>query len=67
MILASGSLVESNNNIIQLYFALPTGEVIIDREFSTVATLAHNGTYRCIALLNGVPTVTTLPVIVYGE
>ena len=66
-ILALGSPVESNNNIIQLCFALPTGEVIIDKEFNTIAILDHNGTYSCIALLNGVPTVVSLPVIVYGE
>ena len=65
MVMASGSPVESSN--IQLCLALPTGEVIIDREFNTVATLKHNGTYSCIALLNGVPTVATLPVIVYGK
>ena len=65
MVMASGSSVEVSN--IQLCLALPTGEVIIDREFNTVATLEHNGTYSCIALLNGVPTVATLPVIVYGE
>ena len=59
-ILALGSPVESNNNIIQLCFALPTGEVIIDKEFNTIATLEHNGTYSCIALLNGVPTVASL-------
>ena len=66
-ILALGSPVESNNNIIQLCFSLPTGEVIIDREFNTVATLEHSGTYSCIALFNSVPTVATLPVIVYGK
>ena len=60
MVLASGSPVESNNNIIQLCFALPTREVIIDRKSNTVATLEHNGTYSCIALLNGVPMVATL-------
>ena len=65
MVLASGSPVESSN--IQLCLALPTGEVIIDREFNTIATLEHNGTYSCIAVLNGVPTVATLPVIVYGK
>ena len=65
MVMASGSPVESSN--IQLCLALPTGEVIIDREFNTVATLEHNGTYSCIALLNGVPTVASLPVIVYGK
>ena len=65
MILASGSPVESSN--IQLCLALPTGEVFIDRELNTVATLEHNGTYSCIAFLNGVPTVASLPVIVYGK
>ena len=65
MVMASGSPVEASN--IQLCLALPTGEVIIGREFNTVATLEHNGTYNCIALLNGVPTVATLPVLVYGE
>ena len=65
MVLASGSPVESSN--IQMFLALPTGEVIIDREFNTIATLEYNGTYSCIALLNGVPTVASLPVIVYGK
>ena len=65
MVMESGSPVESSN--IQLCLALPTGEVIIGREFNTVATLEHNGTYSCIALLNGVPTVVTLPVTVYGK
>ena len=65
MVIASGSPVEPNN--IQLCLALPTGEVIIERQFNTVATLEHNGTYSCIAVLNGVPTVATLPVIVYGK
>ena len=65
MVIASGSPVEASNA--QLCLALPTGEVIIGRQFKTVATLEHNGTYSCIALLNGVPTVATLPVIVYGK
>ena len=65
MVMASNSPVGSSN--IQPCLALPTGEVIIDRQFNTVATLEHNGTYSCIALLNGVPTVSTLPVIVYGK
>ena len=64
-IMVSGSPVEPSN--IQLCLTLPTGEVIIEREFNTVATLEHNGTYSCIALLNRVPTVTTLPVIAYGS
>ena len=63
MVMASGSPVEA----IQVCLALPTGDVIIDRQFNTIATLEHNGTYSCIALLNGVPTVSTLPVTVYGE
>ena len=65
MIMASGSPVEPRDILPCL--ALPTGEVIIDRQFNTIATLEHNGTYSCIALLNGVPTVATLPVIVYGK
>ena len=65
MVIASGNPVESSN--IQLYLALPTGEVIIARQFNAVDTLEHNGTYSCIAILNGVPTVATLPVIVFGK
>ena len=65
MVIAAGSPIDASN--IQLCLTLPTGEVIIDREINTVATLEHNGTYSCIALLNGVPTVATLPVIVYGK
>ena len=52
---------------IQLCLALPIGEVIIEREFNTIATLEHSGTYSCIAYLNGAPTVVSLPVIVYGK
>ena len=68
MVLASGSPVESSN--IQMFLALPTGEVIIiiDRKFNTVATLEHNGTYSCITFLNGAPTIiATFSVIVYGN
>ena len=61
----AGNLIE--NSDMQLTLVLPTGEVIIGREFNTIATLEHNGTYSCIAYLNGSPTVVTLPVIVYGK
>ena len=60
-----GNPVESNN--IQLSLVLPTGEVIIGRQFSTVATLEHSGSYSCITYLSGAPTVVSLPVIVYSE
>ena len=56
-----------NTNGIQLYLILPTGEVVIGRKFNVVATLKHNGTYSCIAFVNGNPTVASLPVTVYGE
>ena len=56
-----------NTSGIHLYLILPTGEVIIGRKFNAVATLKHNGTYSCIALVNGNPTVASLPVTVYGE
>ena len=52
---------------IRLCLVLPTGEVIIGREFNTVATLEHNGTYSCIAIVNGTLTVVRHPVTVYGE
>ena len=55
------------NMDMQLTLVLPTGEVIIGREFNTIATLKHNGTYSCIAYLNGAPTVVILPVFVYGK
>ena len=61
----SGSPVKISD--IQLCLALPTGEVIIERQFNTIATLEHSGTYSCIAYLNGAPTVVSLPVIVYGK
>ena len=64
-VMKSNSSVEITN--IQQSLVLPTGEVIKGREFSTVATLEHNGTYSCIALLNGSITVVSLPVIVYGK
>ena len=64
-VMKSSSSVETND--IQLCLVLPTGKVIKGREFSTVATLEHNGTYSCIALLDGSPTVVSLPVIVYGK
>ena len=50
-----------------LCLVLPTGEVIIGREFSVITTMEHNGTYSCIAFLNSIPTVVSYPVIVYGE
>ena len=65
MVMASGSHVENSN--IQLSLVLPTGEVIIEGEFNTVATLEHNGIYNCIALVNGTPTIVSLPVFVYGK
>ena len=65
IVIKSSSSAETSS--IQLNLVLPTGEVIRGKEYSTVATLEHNGTYSCIALLNGVPTVATLLVIVYGE
>ena len=65
MVMASGSPVESSD--IQLSLVIPTGEVIIWREFNTVATLEHSGTYSCIALVNSTPTVVSLPVFVYGK
>ena len=66
VVTSTGSPVDINDDI-QLSLVLPTGEMIIEREFNTIATLEHSGTYSCIAYLNGVPTVVSLPVIVYGE
>ena len=64
-------VIESNNPIetsnAHLCLVLPTGKVIIRREFSAITTMEHNGTYSCIAFLNGIPTVVSYPVIVYGE
>ena len=65
MIMESGVTVETSD--VQLVLILPNGEVIINREFNTIATLEHNGTYSCIALLNNIPTVASLSVIVYGK
>jgi len=62
--MASGTPVESND--IELCLVLPTGEVIIQREFTTIAKLKHNGTYSCIAVINGTLTVVNHSVIVYG-
>ena len=62
-----GNPMETIDTHVYMCLALPTGEVIIGREFNTVTTLEHNGTYSCIAYLNGAPTVVSLPVIVYGE
>ena len=65
MVMESGSPV--NTSDIHTCLVLPTGEVVIGRELNAVATLEHNGTYNCIALLNGAPTVVNLSVTVYGE
>ena len=67
MVMELGSPVETNDIHVYMCLALPTGEVIIEREFNTVAMLEHNGTYSCIAYFNGALTVVSLPVIVYGE
>ena len=64
VVMASGSPVEADD--IQSYLVIPTGEVIMAREFNTVATLEHNGTYSCIALVDGTPMMASLPVVVYG-
>ena len=68
MVMELGTIPVENSDI-HLYtcLVLPTGEVIIGREFNTIATLEHSGTYSCIALVNGAPSVVSLPVIVYGE
>ena len=65
VVTSAGSPVETND--IQLSLVLPTGEVIIGRQFSTVATLEHSGTYSCITYLSGALAVVSLPVIVYSE
>ena len=67
MVMKLGSSIEISDIHVYMCLALPTGEVIIGREFNTIATLEHNGIYSCIAYLNGVPTIVSLPVIVYGE
>ena len=67
MVMELGSPVETNDIHVYMCLALPTGEVIIEREFSTVATLEHSGTYSCIDYFNGALTIVSLPVIVYGE
>ena len=67
MVMELGSSIEISDIHVYMCLALPTGEVIIGREFNTMATLEHNGTYSCIAYLNGAPTIVSLPVIVYGE
>ena len=56
-----------DNNEVHLCLVLPTGEVIIGREFNTVATMEHNGTYSCVAFTNTIPTVLSHPIILYGE
>jgi len=61
----SGNPVRTSD--VHLCLVLPTGEVIIGREFNTIATMEYNGTYSCIAFTNAIPTVLSLPVIVYGE
>lgn len=65
-VIKSGSTVNAVSDI-QLTLVLPTGEVILGKEFSAVATMKHNGSYSCIALVNGTSTVVSLPVIVYGK
>ena len=65
MVITLGDPVVTRN--IQLCLALPTGEVIINGEYNVVATLEHSGTYSCVALLNGAPTIVSLPVVVYGK
>ena len=67
MVMELGSSIEISDIHVYMCLSLPTGEVIIGREFKTMATLEHNGTYSCIAYLNGAPTVVSLPVIVYGK
>ena len=63
VITSRGSPVETG----YLFLALPTGEVLIQSELNVVATLKHNGTYRCIALISDIPTVASNPVVVYGK
>ena len=65
IIMESGKPVE--NSDIQLSLVLPTGEVIIAKEYSTVATLEHNGTYSCISFVNDALTVVNFTVVVYGK
>ena len=67
MVMELGSPVEINDIHVYMCPTLPTGKVIIEREFSTVAMFEHNGTYSCIAYFNGALTVVSLSVIVYGE
>ena len=61
----SGRSVEAS--YIQRSLVLPTGEVIIAKEYSTVATLEHSGTYSCIAFVNDALTVVNFTVFVYGK
>ena len=65
VVMESGNPVEADD--IQSYLVIPNGEVIMAREFNTVATLEHNGTYSCIALVDGTPMMASLPVVVYGK
>ena len=65
MVMESGIPVETSD--IQRFLVLPTGEVIIAKEYSTIATLEHNGTYSCIACINGALEMTSFPVFVYGK
>ena len=65
MVMESGIPVEASD--IQRSLVLPTGEVIIAKEYNTVATLQHNGTYSCIAFINNALTVVNFTVVVYGK
>ena len=59
-----GNPVETN---VHLCLVLPTGEVIIDREFNAVATMEYTGIYSCVAFIKGTPTVSSQSVTVYGK
>ena len=65
MVMESGRSVETSD--IQRSLVLPTGEVIIAKEYNTIATLKHNGTYNCIACINAALEVTSFPVLIYGK
>ena len=65
MVMESARPVETSD--IQRSLVLPTGEVIIAKEYSTIATLEHNGTYKCIACINAALEVTSFPVLIYGK
>ena len=60
VVMESGSHVEADD--IQVCLAIPNGEVIM-----VVATMEHNGTYSCIALIDNTSMMVSLSVVVYGK